>query len=36
MKKVVSISIGSSTRNKTAEVEILGEKFVIERIGTDG
>jgi hypothetical protein len=36
MKRVVSISIGSSTRNKTAEVEILGEKFVIERIGTDG
>lgn len=36
MKRVVSISIGSSTRNKTAEVEILGEKFIIERIGTDG
>jgi hypothetical protein len=36
MKRVVSISIGASTRNKTAEVEILGEKFIIERIGTDG
>ncbi|HHW58600.1 MAG TPA: quinate 5-dehydrogenase [Clostridia bacterium] len=36
MKRVISISIGSSTRNKTAEVEILGEEFIIERIGTDG
>ncbi|AIS53249.1 hypothetical protein TKV_c21160 [Thermoanaerobacter kivui] len=36
MKRVVSISIGSSRRNKTTEVEILGEKFIIERIGTDG
>lgn len=36
MKKILSISIGSSTRNKTVEAEILGEKFIIERIGTDG
>lgn len=36
MKRVVSISLGSSTRNKKAEIEILGEKFIIERIGTDG
>jgi hypothetical protein len=36
MKRVVSISIGSSKRNKSVEVELLGEKMVIERIGTDG
>ncbi|MBS1718101.1 MAG: quinate 5-dehydrogenase [Armatimonadetes bacterium] len=36
MKRVVSISLGSSTRNKKQEATILGEEFVIERIGTDG
>lgn len=36
MKRVVSISLGTSKRNKAAETEILGEKFSIERIGTDG
>ncbi len=36
MKRVVSISLGTSKRNKAAETEILGEKFFIERIGTDG
>ena len=36
MKRAVSISIGSSKRNKTVEVELLGEKVSIERIGTDG
>lgn len=36
MKRIVSVSIGSSTRNHVAEAELLGEKFVIERIGTDG
>ena len=36
MKHVVSISIGSSKRDHRAEIEILGEKFLIERIGTDG
>lgn len=36
MKRAVSISIGSSKRNKTVEVELLGEKICIERIGTDG
>jgi hypothetical protein len=36
MKKAVSISIGSSKRNKAVEVELLGEKVSIERIGTDG
>ena len=36
MKKAVSISIGSSKRNKAVEVTLLGEKVSIERIGTDG
>ena len=36
MKRAVSISIGSSKRNKTVEVTLLGEKVSIERIGTDG
>jgi hypothetical protein len=36
MKRAVSISLGSSARNKKVEVELLGEKVSIERIGTDG
>lgn len=36
MKRAVSISIGTSKRNKTVEVTLLGEKVCIERIGTDG
>jgi len=36
MKRAVSISIGSSKRNKAVEVDLLGEKISIERIGTDG
>ena len=36
MKRAVSISIGSSKRDKALEVELLGEKVLIERIGTDG
>jgi hypothetical protein len=36
MKRAVSISIGSSKRNKVVEVDLLGEKVRIERIGTDG
>ncbi len=36
MKRVVSISLGSSKRDHRVEAEFLGEKFVIERIGTDG
>ncbi len=36
MKRAVSISIGSSKRDKSVEVELLGEKIIIERIGTDG
>ena len=36
MKRVVSVSIGSSKRDARAEVEVLGQKFLLERIGTDG
>jgi hypothetical protein len=36
MKHIVSVSLGSSTRNKTVEVELLGEVVRIERRGTDG
>ena len=36
MKRAVSISIGSSKRDKEVEVTLLGEKVSIERIGTDG
>ncbi|HHY37076.1 MAG TPA: quinate 5-dehydrogenase [Firmicutes bacterium] len=36
MKRVVGISLGSSKRNNRVEIEILGEQFIIERIGTDG
>jgi len=36
MRRAVSISIGSSKRNKTIELELLGQKVLLERIGTDG
>jgi hypothetical protein len=36
MKRAVSISIGSSRRDKTVEIDLLGETVCIERIGTDG
>jgi hypothetical protein len=36
MKRAVSISIGSSKRNKAVEIELLGEMIHLERIGTDG
>lgn len=36
MKRIVSISLGSSKRNHAARAEFFGEKFLIERIGTDG
>lgn len=36
MKRAVSISLGSATRNKTVEVQLLNETVHIERIGTDG
>jgi hypothetical protein len=36
MKRAVSISLGSSKRNKAVEIMLLGESVRIERIGTDG
>jgi hypothetical protein len=36
MKRAVSISLGSSKRDKAVEVTLLGERVRIERIGTDG
>jgi len=36
MKRAVSVSLGSSKRDKAVEIELLGEKVSIERIGTDG
>lgn len=36
MKRAVSVSLGSSARDKRVEIELLGEKVIIERIGTDG
>ncbi|MBS1705554.1 MAG: quinate 5-dehydrogenase [Armatimonadetes bacterium] len=36
MKRIVSVSLGTSQRNKSSEAELLGQKFLIERIGTDG
>lgn len=36
MKRAVSVSLGASERDKTAELELFGEKVVIERRGTDG
>jgi len=36
VKHVVSVSLGSSKRNKRTAQEFLGEKTIVERIGTDG
>lgn len=36
MKRVVSVSLGSSKRNHTVNLTVLGQEFQIERIGTDG
>ena len=36
MKKVLSISLGSSTRDHTVEAEFLGQRFWLSRQGTDG
>jgi hypothetical protein len=36
MKRAISISIGSSKRDKAVVVNLLGEEVSIERIGTDG
>lgn len=36
LKRAVSISIGSSTRNKSVQIQLFDETVQIERIGTDG
>lgn len=36
MKKVLSVSLGSSTRDHTTEAEFVGERFWLSRQGTDG
>ena len=36
MKKVLGVSLGSSTRDHKVQIEILGEKVEIERRGTNG
>lgn len=36
MKRAISISIGSSRRNKSVNIDLLGHTVCIERIGTDG
>jgi len=36
LKRVVSISLGSSKRDHQVQVELLGEQFEISRLGVDG
>ncbi len=36
MKRIVGISLGSSTRDHSVTVELKGERYSIERIGVDG
>lgn len=36
MKRVVGISLGSSERDHQVEIELKGERYRIERLGTDG
>lgn len=36
MKRVVSVSLGSSSRDHRAQVRFFGEEFDISRVGTDG
>ncbi len=36
MKKAISISLGSSRRDKTVEIELLGQRISMERRGADG
>jgi hypothetical protein len=35
-KRIVSVSLGSSTRDHRATAELLGDTYDLERIGTDG
>lgn len=36
MKRAVSVSLGSSSRDKKVIVKLKGEEIIVERIGTDG
>ena len=36
MKTIVSVSIGSSSRDHEVEIDLMGEHFLIRRQGTDG
>ena len=36
MKRAVSVSLGSSTRDKRVTLTLFGEEITLERIGTDG
>ena len=36
MKRAVSISLGSSTRDKRVTINLKGQEILVERIGTDG
>jgi len=36
VKQIVSVSLGSSSRDHRAEAEFFGERFDISRVGTDG
>lgn len=36
MKRAVSISLGSSSRDKSVRVNLNGQEILVERIGTDG
>jgi hypothetical protein len=36
MKRAVSISLGSSKRDKAVEIDLSGERVRVERMGTDG
>jgi hypothetical protein len=36
MKRAVSISLGSSSRDKRVEVDFKGQRIAVERMGTDG
>ena len=36
MKRIVGISLGSSSRDHVVTLELKGEKYKVERIGTDG
>jgi hypothetical protein len=36
MKRIVSVSLGSSKRDPRGVVDVLGEEVTVERVGTDG